>query len=72
MYLRALSQTPTRNISTMRVKRSPGLRRSITSSNGWLRKVYRYEAKQDAAKSSVQVRIQLATMTFHDFLRQHG
>ena len=30
------------------------------------------EAKQDVAKSSVQVRIQLATMTFHDFLRQHG
>jgi hypothetical protein len=32
----------------MRVKRSPGLRHSITSSNGWLRKVYRYEAEQDA------------------------
>jgi tetratricopeptide (TPR) repeat protein len=30
------------------------------------------EAKQDAAKSNVQVRIQLATMTFYDFLRQHG
>ena len=33
----------------MRVKRSPGLSRSITSSNGWLSKVYRYEAEQDAA-----------------------
>ena len=33
----------------MRVNRSPGLRRSITSSNGWFSKVYRYEAEQAAA-----------------------
>ena len=33
----------------MRVKRSPGLGRSITFSSGWLRKVYHYEAEQDLA-----------------------